>query len=65
MQRAASPFAAPLLCVAALAAFAFAATAVLIPPIAELNKAADLFGIDINKRGLSADDDKNPIKMYA
>lgn len=65
MQRAASPFAAPLLYVAALAAFAFAATAVLIPPIAELNKAADLFGIDINKRGLSADDDKNPMKMYA
>ena len=65
MQRAASPFATPLLYVAALAACAFAATAVLIPPIAELNKAADLFGIDINKRGLNANDDKNPIKMCA
>ena len=47
-----SPFAHTLSTVFALAVAAFAATMVLIPPIAELNKKAELFGIDINKRAL-------------
>ena len=57
-----SPFAATLATVGALACGAFAATTLLIPPIAELNTAADLFGIDINKRGLVAGE---PAKMCA
>jgi UDP-N-acetylglucosamine--dolichyl-phosphate N-acetylglucosaminephosphotransferase len=58
-----SPFAHTLSTVFALAVAAFAATMVLIPPIAELNKKAELFGIDINKRALLPAG-REPDKMY-
>ena len=58
-----SPYWLTLLPVAGVAVVAGVVTYWLIPPIAALNLAADLYGIDINKKGMNPEADKDPKKV--
>ena len=58
-----SVFGNALLTVLLVGVVSFVFTYNLIPPIADLNLRADLYGIDINKKGLRDTDDKNPAKI--
>ena len=50
--------------VGAVSLVSFVLAYYLIPPITQMNLRADLYGIDINKKGINPEADKDPKKMY-